>query len=88
MLGLGRILAILRKEGASVPVDEIIDASKGYELQPIVKSFNLFLKDLKVGVLSYSKENGTWYFEYSEEFKHNSNNYNLIIGFPDINKRY
>ena len=38
--------------------------------------------------MSYSKENGTWYFEYSEEFKHNSNNYNLIIGFPDINKRY
>lgn len=55
MLGLGRILAILRKEGASVPVDEIIDASKGYELQPTKRVLNLFLKDLKVGVLSYSE---------------------------------
>ncbi|MBP2614908.1 HipA N-terminal domain-containing protein [Chryseobacterium jejuense] len=88
MLGLGRILAILRKEGSSVSVDEIIDASNSYELQPIVKSFNLFLKDLKVGVLSYSKESSIWHFEYSEEFKNNSNDYNLIIGFPDINKKY
>ena len=58
------------------------------ELKPIIKSFDLFLKDLKVGVLSYSKENNTWYFEYSEDFKNNNYNYNLIIGFPDVNKRY
>jgi len=84
---LGRILTILRKKGVSI--DEVIEASSvAYELKPIVKRFDLFLKDLKVGVLSYAKEDGVWYFEYSEEFKRNRDNYNLIIGFPDINKKY
>lgn len=84
---LGRILAVLRKKGVAVE-EEVMETSVCYELKPLVKSFDLFLRDLKVGVLSYSKENSLWYFEYSEEFKYNSNSYNLIIGFPDINKRY
>lgn len=83
---LGRILTILRKKGVSI--EDVIDTSAAFELKPAVKSFDLFLKNLKVGILSYAKEDGVWYFEYSEEFKKNKDNFNLIIGFPDINKRY
>ncbi len=83
---LARLISNLRKKGVSV--DEVIETSNNYELKTIVKSFDLYLKDLQVGKLSFSKDDNLWYFEYSEDFKKNSDNYNLIIGFPDINKKY
>ena len=83
---LERLISNLRKKGVSV--DEVIETSNNYELKTIVKSFDLYLKDLQVGKLSFSKDDNLWYFEYSEDFKKNSDNYNLIIGFPDINKKY
>lgn len=84
---LKRFIANLRKKGVSID-EEVIETSSNYVLKPIVKSFDLYLKDLQVGKLSFSKDDSVWYFEYSDSFKRNSENYNLIIGFPDINKRY
>ena len=48
--------------------------------------FYLHLDDFKVGELTF--KNDKWSFQYSEEFKTTSNNLNLIIGFPDVNKVY
>ena len=48
-------------------------------------SFELYFKDIKVGVLKLDKSE--WVFEYSEEFKQQSS-LNPIIDFPDINKTY
>ena len=33
-------------------------------------------------------EKGDWYFKYAEDFKNHSDEYNLIVGFPDLNKTY
>jgi HipA-like protein len=48
--------------------------------------FILKVDNINMGILSY--ENGYWHFLYTEEFKENLDHYNLIVGFPDINKEY
>jgi HipA-like protein len=47
--------------------------------------FLLRVDDIKVGYLYSNK--GDWYFEYSNDFK-NHLDYNLITGFPELNKVY
>ncbi len=48
-------------------------------------TFILKVDKIEIGILHC--ENGVWEFKYSEEFK-NHNEYNLITGFPDLNKVY
>lgn len=48
-------------------------------------TFILKVDDLDIGILV--GKNGEWEFEYTNEFKHNGE-YNRIIGFPDLNKKY
>ncbi|QGW26708.1 hypothetical protein [Phnomibacter ginsenosidimutans] len=48
--------------------------------------FTLSIDNLKIGWLYC--EGSYWYFKYSEEFKQHSNEYNHIVGFPDLNKVY
>lgn len=50
--------------------------------------FLLKLDSLHIGVLSFDEENANWIFEYAAEFKYYAEEYNLIIGFPDLNARY
>ena len=59
-----------------------------YEIKPVIKKFDLFLKDFKIGVLSFNTENSKWYFEYSDDFKNDIHSVNKIIGFPEKNKKY
>lgn len=69
-----------------VDLDDI-ETSK-HELLSDFVQFSLTLNGLKVGVLSFDETSKRWYFEYSSEFKDNLDEYNLIVGFPNINKRY
>lgn len=48
--------------------------------------FILTVDNIQLGILKH--ENGMWTFEYTKEFKENVDDYNLIVGFPDINKTY
>ena len=48
-------------------------------------TFILKVDDIVIGTLHC--ENGIWEFKYSEEFK-KQKDYNLITGFPDLNKVY
>lgn len=50
------------------------------------KKFYLHLENLKVGELTFSNNN--WCFKYAHDFKSNSENLNLIVGFPDVDKVY
>jgi HipA-like protein len=47
--------------------------------------FLLLVDNIKVGYLC--SHNGDWYFEYSNDFKKETD-YNLITGFPELNKVY
>lgn len=48
--------------------------------------FILKVDELTLGILNH--ENGTWTFQYTEEFKKNGTMYKPLVGFPDINKIY
>lgn len=48
--------------------------------------FILKVDDIDVGYLSCN--NGEWVFKYSEKFKNDYGDYNLIKGFPDVNREY
>ena len=48
--------------------------------------FILKVDTLCIGTLFCEK--GDWYFKYAEDFKNHSDEYNLIVGFPDLNKTY
>lgn len=48
--------------------------------------FNLKVDKIKIGTLS--SNNGEWYFKYSSQFKSKSDEYNRIIGFPDLDRVY
>ena len=48
--------------------------------------FILKVDDLDLGVLRC--ENGEWIFRYTDEFKMHRDEYNRIIGFPDLDKEY
>lgn len=56
----------------SLPVDEIA-------------KFALKVDGMDLGKLSC--KDGVWEFNYEEAFKHNEE-YNRIVGFPDLNKSY
>jgi HipA-like protein len=49
-------------------------------------SFILLADGIPVGTLSCEK--GDWYFKYTDEFKQHTEEYNLITGFPDLEKTY
>lgn len=49
-------------------------------------TFNLTVDDICIGTLYCDK--GEWYFKYSDDFKTHSNEYNRIVGFPDLDKTY
>jgi HipA-like protein len=49
-------------------------------------SFELIVDNLKLGILKC--EGGEWIFKYTDEFKKHKDEYNRIIGFPDLNKTY
>ena len=48
--------------------------------------FILTVDNIRIGMLYCDK--GDWYFKYTEDFKDHSNEYNRIVGFPDLNKTY
>ena len=48
--------------------------------------FILQLTDVEIGELYCEK--GEWFFKYSNDFRNKSNDYNRIVGFPDLNKTY
>lgn len=48
--------------------------------------FFLIVDDIRVGVLQC--ESGEWYFKYTDDFKRHSDEYNRIVGFPDLDKTY
>lgn len=48
--------------------------------------FILNVDNIQVGELYCA--NGLWYFKYSSEFKNHLSTYNLIVGFPDVDKIY
>lgn len=48
--------------------------------------FELMIDRVKVGTLSCAQ--GAWTFFYAPEFKEVRNRYNLITGFPDLDKTY
>jgi HipA-like protein len=49
-------------------------------------NFTLKVDDITIGILGFNK--GYWTFEYTDEFKHRTGEYNLIVGFSDLNKKY
>ena len=48
--------------------------------------FILTVDNIEVGVLH--SQDGEWVFKYTEEFKKHTDEYKLIVGFPDVNKEY
>ena len=49
-------------------------------------TFILKVDNIEIGKLHC--ENGVWEFKYTDEFKKIGKDYNLITGFPDLNKVY
>ena len=52
----------------------------------ILTKFILKVDKISIGTLSF--KDGFWYYNYTFEFKNHSDEYNRIIGFPDLNKTY
>ena len=48
--------------------------------------FLLKVDNIHIGTLYCEK--GEWYFKYADEFKNYSDEYNRIVGFPDLDKTY
>jgi HipA-like protein len=48
--------------------------------------FFLTVDKIRIGTLYFEK--GEWYFKYADDFKHHSDEYNRIVGFPDLDKTY
>jgi|SRR5690606_631841 len=70
--------------------EEVLPLSAGISQteigNPLLKKFYLHLEDVLVGELTFS--DNIWYFKYSDEFINKSDDFNLIVGFPDLNKVY
>ncbi|HCN82768.1 MAG TPA: hypothetical protein DIT07_03990 [Sphingobacteriaceae bacterium] len=49
-------------------------------------TFELKVDKIKIGILHC--EHGEWQFKYTDEFKQHKDEYNRIIGFPDLDKVY
>jgi HipA-like protein len=48
--------------------------------------FILKVDDILIGILYCQK--GEWFFKYTDDFKKNTDKYNRITGFPDLDKTY
>lgn len=48
--------------------------------------FILTVDKIRIGTLYCEK--GEWYFKYADDFKNHSDEYNRIVGFPDLDKIY
>ena len=48
--------------------------------------FILTVDKIRSGTLYCEK--GEWYFKYADDFKNHSDEYNRIVGFPDLDKTY
>ena len=64
---------------------------EGFEMQVQLPTdedakFILTVDKILIGVLYCEK--GEWYFKYADDFKNHSNEYNRIVGFPDLDKTY
>lgn len=62
------------------PGEELVQLPKDKDAK-----FLLLVDDIEVGYLS--SQQGEWYFTYSEAFKKH-HEYNLITGFPELNRVY
>ncbi len=49
-------------------------------------TFTLSVDEIEIGILHC--EDGQWMFKYTNEFKKHTDEYNLIIGFPNVDKEY
>jgi len=50
------------------------------------ETFILKVDNIQIAILHC--ENGEWQFKYTDEFKQNNDNYNLITGFSNLDKTY
>lgn len=48
--------------------------------------FVIMAEHIPVGILESNQ--GEWIFRYTEEFKKHRDEYNLIVGFPDVDREY
>ena len=48
--------------------------------------FILLVDNIRIGTLYCEK--GEWYYKYTDDFKKHSDEYNRIVGFPDLNTTY
>ena len=48
--------------------------------------FILLVDNIRIGTLYCEK--GEWYYKYTDDFKKRSDEYNRIVGFPDLNTTY
>lgn len=48
--------------------------------------FILQVDGIRIGILYCEK--GSWFFKYADDFKEHAEEYNLITGFPDLDKTY
>lgn len=86
-MGLNKLLketSLKRDSFKEVDDFEIINN----DIESSYVKFLLKLNRLNIGILSFDNKHQKWFFEYSSEFKQKSEDYNLIIGFPDLNSRY
>lgn len=67
-------------------IDQEVDVEKYVNVSSPKTQFTLTVDGIRMGNLLY--DNGVWYFSYTNEFKNHLDEYNLIIGFPDVNKIY
>lgn len=55
---------------------------------PLNENVKFILLADKIKLAELKSENGEWVFKYTDEFKNHLDQYNLIVGFPDVNKEY
>lgn len=63
----------------------------GFELQsqlPENEEAKFILKVDNINIGTLYCQNGEWFFKYTNDFKNHSQEYNRIIGFPDMDKTY
>lgn len=55
---------------------------------PINEGAKFILKVDDIRIATLHCDNGEWYFKYTDDFKNHADEYNRIVGFPDLNKIY
>lgn len=62
-----------------------------FEMQvqvPEQEDAKFYLKVDKIHIGTLYCEKGDWFFKYTDEFKKHSDEYNRIVGFPDLDRTY